>query len=205
MAPRRHRVPARLPRRRRRAAERAIATIEMAILTPVMLLLVTFSTQAALWQEADHVALAAAESGVAAGTQVGGSPAGAKGQALSAASQMGSGVLISPGATVTVTLPPGVKSLTLVLAVKPLQAAPAPWTEACAALCAADWAWSGSAARDAARAALYAAAVAYAWAWAYRPPATPSSASSSTGSMRSDISRVATPPWRRRELREAIM
>ena len=32
--------------------------------------------------------------------------------------------------TVTVTLPPGVKSLTLVLAVIPLQAAPAPWTEA---------------------------------------------------------------------------
>ena len=101
MAPRRHRAATRFARRRGRAAERAIATIEMAILTPVMLLLVTFSTQAALWQEADHVALAAAESGVAAGTQVGGSPAGAKGQALSAASQMGSGVLISPGATVT--------------------------------------------------------------------------------------------------------
>jgi len=67
MAPRRHRAAAPLPRRRGRAAERAIATIEMAILTPVMLLLVTVSTQAALWQEADHVALAAAESGVAAG------------------------------------------------------------------------------------------------------------------------------------------
>jgi hypothetical protein len=73
----------------------------MAILTPVMLLLVTVSTQAALWQEADHVALAAAESGVAAGAEVGGSPDGAKGEAMSAASQMGSGVLISPGVTVT--------------------------------------------------------------------------------------------------------
>src|ERR1035437_11097815 len=101
MVPRRHRAAARLPRRRRRAAERAIATIEMAILTPVMLLLVTVSTQAALWQEADHVALAAAESGVAAGAEVGGSPDGAKGEAMSAASQMGSGVLISPGVTVT--------------------------------------------------------------------------------------------------------
>ena len=100
MAPRRHRAAAPLPRRRGRAAERAIATIEMAILTPVMLLLVTVSTQAALWQEADHVALAAAESGVAAGAQVGGSPARAKGEALSAAGQMGSGVLISPGVTV---------------------------------------------------------------------------------------------------------
>ena len=99
MAPRRHRAATLLPRRRGRAAERAIATIEMAILTPVMLLLVTVSTQAALWQEADHVALAAAESGVAAGAEVGGSPDGAKGEALSAASQMGSGVLISPGAT----------------------------------------------------------------------------------------------------------
>jgi hypothetical protein len=90
-----------LPRRRGRAAQSAIATIEMAILTPVMLLLVTVSCQAALWQEADHVALAAAESGVAAGAQVGGSPAGARGEAISAASQMGAGVLISPGATVT--------------------------------------------------------------------------------------------------------
>ena len=45
-----------------------------------MLLLVTVSTQAALWQEADHVALAAAESGVAAGAEVGGSPDGAKGR-----------------------------------------------------------------------------------------------------------------------------
>ena len=101
MAPRRHRAAAPLPRRRGRAAERAIATIEMAILTPVMLLLVTVSTQAALWQEADHVALAAAESGVAAGAEVGGSSAGATGQAMSAASQMGSGVLISPGVTVS--------------------------------------------------------------------------------------------------------
>ena len=79
----------------------------MAILTPVMLLLVTVSTQAALWQEADHVALAAAESGVAAGAEVGGSPAGAKGEAMSAASQMGSGVLISPDATVTESRRPG--------------------------------------------------------------------------------------------------
>jgi hypothetical protein len=66
-----------------------------------MLLLVTFSTHAALWQEADHVALAAAESGVAAGAEVGGSSATAKGEAASAASQMGSGVLISPDVTVT--------------------------------------------------------------------------------------------------------
>jgi hypothetical protein len=101
MAPRRHGPATRFARRRGRAAERAIATIEMAILTPVMLLLVTISTQAELWQEADHVALAAAESGVAAGAEVGGSPDSAKGEALSAASQMGSGVLISPGASVT--------------------------------------------------------------------------------------------------------
>jgi hypothetical protein len=101
MAWRRHRAATLLPRRCGRAAERAIATIEMAILTPVMLLLVTVSCQAALWQEADHVALAAAESGVAAGAEVGGSPDGAKGEALSAASQMGSGVLISPGVTVS--------------------------------------------------------------------------------------------------------
>src|ERR1019366_10363706 len=101
MVPRRHRATARLPRRRRRAAERAIATIEMAILTPVMLLLVTVSTQAALWQEADHVALAAAESGVAAGAEVGGSSTTAKAEANSAASQMGSGVLISPHVTGT--------------------------------------------------------------------------------------------------------
>ena len=101
MGPRRHRAATPLSRRRGRPAERAIATIEMAILTPVMLLLVTVSCQAALWQEADHVALAAAESGVAAGAQVGGSPAGAKGEAISAASQMGAGVLISPDANVT--------------------------------------------------------------------------------------------------------
>jgi len=101
MGPRRHRAATPLSRRRGRPAERAIATIEMAILTPVMLLLVTVSCQAALWQEADHVALAAAESGVAAGAQVGGSPAGARGEAISAASQMGAGVLISPDANVT--------------------------------------------------------------------------------------------------------
>ena len=101
MSWRRHRAAAPLLRRRGRSAERAIATIEMAILTPVMLLLVTVSTQAALWQEADHVALAAAERGAASGAQVGGSPAGAHDEAISAASQMGAGVLISPGATVT--------------------------------------------------------------------------------------------------------
>ena len=101
MAPRRRGPATRFARRRGRAAERAIATIEMAILTPVMLLLVTVSTQAALWQEADHVALAAAQSGVAAGAEVGGSPDGAKSEAMSAASQMGSGVLISPGVTVS--------------------------------------------------------------------------------------------------------
>jgi hypothetical protein len=101
MAPRRHEPATRFDRRRGRPAERAIATIEMAILTPVMLLLVTVSTQAALWQEADHVALAAAQSGVAAGAEVGGSSTTAKGEALSAASQMGSGVLISPGVSVT--------------------------------------------------------------------------------------------------------
>ena len=101
MAPRRHGPATRFAHRRGRAAERAIATIEMAILTPVMLLLVTVSTQAALWQEADHVALAAAQRGVAAGAEVGGSPAGATGEARSAASQMGSGVLISPAVTVT--------------------------------------------------------------------------------------------------------
>lgn len=101
MAPRRHRAAAPSRRRRGRATERAIATIEMAILTPVMLLLVTVSCQAALWQEADHVALAAADSGVAAGADVGGSPATAKSEAISAAAQMGSGVLISPGASVT--------------------------------------------------------------------------------------------------------
>ena len=101
MAPRRHGPATQFARRRGRAVERAIATIEMAILTPVMLLLVTVSTQAALWQEADHVALAAAESGVAAGAEVGGSPDGAIAEAKSAASQMGSGVLISPEVTVT--------------------------------------------------------------------------------------------------------
>src|ERR1017187_6883699 len=101
MAPRRHRAATPLPCRRGQAAERAIATIEMAILTPVMLLLVTVSTQAALWQEADHVALAAAESGVAAGAEGGGSPTTAKPEALSGASQMGSGVLISPRVSVT--------------------------------------------------------------------------------------------------------
>ena len=101
MAPRRHGPATPLHGRRGRAAERGIATIEMAILTPVMLLLVTVSTQAALWQEADHVALAAAESGVAAGAEVGGSSATATAEANSAASQMGSGVLISPEVTVT--------------------------------------------------------------------------------------------------------
>ena len=139
MAPRRPVPPTRFARRRGRAAERAIATIEMAILTPVMLLLVTVSTQAALWQEADHVALAAAQSGVAAGAQLGGSPPGASGEAKSAASQMGSGVLISPSVsvsesgglvTVTVTgqaeqLVPGIPVSVSASASAPLEGLPA--------------------------------------------------------------------------------
>jgi hypothetical protein len=56
-------------------SQRAAAVVQLAVLAPVFLLLVTGSVQAALWQEADHVAQAAA--------------------------QLGNGVLVSPSVTAT--------------------------------------------------------------------------------------------------------
>lgn len=75
--------------------------VQLTVLAPVLLLLVTGSVQAALWQEADHVALAAAQRGLIAARGIGGSAAAGQASAREAAAQLGSGVLVSPSATVT--------------------------------------------------------------------------------------------------------
>lgn len=88
------------PRCRRRG-ESAAAVVQLTVLAPVLLLLVTGSVQAALWQEADHVALAAAQRGLIAARGIGGSVTAGETTAREAAAQLGSGVLVSPLATVT--------------------------------------------------------------------------------------------------------
>ena len=87
----------------RRLGRRAAAVVQLAVLAPVFLLLVTGSVQAALWQEADHVALAAAQRGVIAARGIGGSVTAGETTASAAAAQLGSGVLVSPSARVTTT------------------------------------------------------------------------------------------------------
>jgi Flp pilus assembly protein TadG len=89
--------------RRGRRDQRAAAVVQLAVLAPVLLLLVTGSVQAALWQEADHVALAAAQRGLIAARGLGGSPTAGETTAREAAAQLGSGVLVSPSATVTMS------------------------------------------------------------------------------------------------------
>lgn len=84
-----------------RRGQRAAAVVQLTVLAPVFLLLVTGSVQAALWQEADHVALAAAQRGLIAARGIGGSVASGETTARDAAAQLGSGVLVSPSATVT--------------------------------------------------------------------------------------------------------
>ena len=84
-----------------RRGQRAAAVVQLTVLAPVFLLLVTGSVQAALWQEADHVALAAAQRGLIAARGIGGSVAAGETTARDAAAQLGSGVLVSPSATVT--------------------------------------------------------------------------------------------------------
>jgi Flp pilus assembly protein TadG len=92
-----------VPHRSHRAGERAAAVVQLTILAPVFMLLVTGSVQASLWQQADHVALAAAQRGLIVARGVDGSTAVAESTATAAATQLGSGVLVSPTAKVTPT------------------------------------------------------------------------------------------------------
>ena len=114
-------------------SQRAAAVVQLAVLAPVFLLLVTGSVQASLWQEANHVAQAAAERGLIAARGIGGSASAAETTAAEAAGQLGNGVLVSPSASVmrsgnevTVTVTGSAEQLVpgLVLNVKDSASAP---------------------------------------------------------------------------------
>jgi Flp pilus assembly protein TadG len=90
------------PRHARAApADRGSASIELVILFPALLLIVTALIQYALWFHARSVAEAAAREGVSAATAYGAAPGGGAQTALAFVAAHGADTLHSPAAAVT--------------------------------------------------------------------------------------------------------
>ena len=81
--------------------ERGEATTEMVLVTPVLLLLITFVIQFALWYHALHVVSAAAQEGVRATRAFGGSVEAGRERAERFLAETGPMVVIGPDVTVT--------------------------------------------------------------------------------------------------------
>ena|SRR5581483_4330723 len=90
-----------LQHHRERRAERGEATTEMVLVTPVLLLLIAFVIQFALWYHASHVASAAAQEGVRAARAYGGTANAGKERAERFLAQTGPTVVV--GAVVDAT------------------------------------------------------------------------------------------------------
>lgn len=81
--------------------ERGEATTEMVLVTPVLLLLIAFVIQFALWYHASHVVSAAAQEGVRAARAYGGTARAAKERAERFLTQTGPKVVVGPDVNVT--------------------------------------------------------------------------------------------------------
>ena len=102
----RQRAPARTgrPSVRRRvlpASDRGSITLELAIVFPVLLLIVTALIQYALWFHARSLALAAAQQGVSVARAYQSASAAGRDSALSFITEHGSDTLLNPTATVS--------------------------------------------------------------------------------------------------------
>lgn len=81
--------------------ERGEATTEMVLVTPVLLLLIAFVIQFALWYHASHVASAAAQEGVRAARAYGGTAQAGQARAERFLAETGPEIVIAPDVTVT--------------------------------------------------------------------------------------------------------
>ena len=81
--------------------ERGEATTEMVLVTPVLLLLIAFVIQFALWYHASHVANAAAQEGVRAARAYGGTAQAGKERAERFLAETGPTIVLTPDVTVT--------------------------------------------------------------------------------------------------------
>lgn len=86
-----------------RRDERGSASVELVIVTPLLLLLIMGVVQFALWEHATHVADAVAQQGLSVGRLGGSSASAGKAQAQSVLNQLGPGVLVTPDITATRT------------------------------------------------------------------------------------------------------
>lgn len=89
------------PHRSRLRGERGSATVELAILFPALLLLVTALVQYGLWFHARSIALAAAQEGVAAARTYNAPHGDGPGVALAFVNQHGGDTLLNATATLT--------------------------------------------------------------------------------------------------------
>ena len=86
---------------RRVRDERGEATTEMVLVTPVLLLLITFVIQFALWYHASHVVSAAAQEGVRAARAYGGSIDAGRERAERFLAEIGPKIVVGPEVIVT--------------------------------------------------------------------------------------------------------
>lgn len=84
-----------------RRKERGEATTEMVLVTPVLLLLIAFVIQFALWYHASHVASAAAQEGVRAARAYGGTAQAGKERAERFLAETGPTIVVTPDVSVT--------------------------------------------------------------------------------------------------------
>ncbi len=76
--------------------QRGAVAAELAIATPLLLLLMLTVVQFALWQHATHVAQAIAHQGLQAARVQGGTPAAGQAEAVAVFGQLGRGLLVDP-------------------------------------------------------------------------------------------------------------
>jgi Flp pilus assembly protein TadG len=81
--------------------QRGSVSAELVIVTPVLLLLVMFVVQFALWQHAQHIAEAAAQRGAQTARVAGGSNTQGQQAAQTAVAQLGGSLLTDPSVTVS--------------------------------------------------------------------------------------------------------
>lgn len=86
---------------RRGVRDRGSASVELVILFPALLLVVTALIQYALWFHARSLALAAAQEGVTAARSYHSDPAAGRNAALSFVAEHGAGTLLNASATAT--------------------------------------------------------------------------------------------------------
>ena len=90
-------------RRATRDGDQGGATVELVIAAPVLMLMILFIVQAAVWMHATHVAQSAASRAVDAGAAYGASAAQGRNAGDQTLAALGSGVLKDPRVTVTRT------------------------------------------------------------------------------------------------------